>query len=154
MSLLRAGINPASTLQISSIGFPFTSPLGGREICLREKINSAFYEFIKINKHALWCPTAAFEPRGLLTAAGRGLFVPDCSGERVRGDGQGLGAGGGSVDAPHRAVAVSWPGESRDCCCGCRTSCCCGSPTGSCAHRCSSCRRGLRGSRLLLPLAD
>jgi len=99
------------------------------------------------------CPATAFEPCGLLTAAGRGLFVPGCNGEQVRGDGQGFGAGGASVNTPHRAVAVSWQGESRYRCCGCRARCCCDSPPGSCAHGCSSCRRGSRGCRLFLPLA-
>lgn len=86
----------------------------------------------------------------LLTAAGRGVFVRPGP-ERVRGDGQGLGAGGVSVNAPHRTVAVSWRGESRYWCCGCRACCCCDSPTGSCAHRCSSCRRVSPGWCLLCP---
>ena len=105
------------------------------------------------NKPPAFYPAAAFEPNGLLTAAGQGLFVPEFGREPVRGDGQGIGAGGASVDTSHRAVAVSWPGGSRDCCCGYRASCCCDSPTGSSAHCCSSCRRGSRGCRLFLPLA-
>ena len=86
----------------------------------------------------------------LLAAAGRGVFARPGP-ERVRGDGQGLGAGGVSVNAPHRTVAVSWRGESRYWCCGCRAGCCCDSPTGSCAHRCSSCRRVSPGWCLLCP---
>jgi hypothetical protein len=103
-----------------------------------------------ISPVVVYSPAARFEPRGLLVAAGRGVFVRLLP-EQVRGDGQGVGAGGASVNTPLRTVAVSWRGGSPRCCCGCRARCCCAWPTGSSGLRCSSCRRGSRGWSLVCP---
>ena len=51
---------------------------------------------------------ADFEPCGLLTAAGLVVFVPASSGEKVRGDGQGIGTDDLSLNRSYRDVAVSW----------------------------------------------
>jgi len=84
----------------------------------RLEVDPTNFKYSKHNQHTLLYPAAVFEPRSLLTAAGQVLFVPGCSGEQVRGDGQGIGAGDVSMNTPRRAVAVSWRGESRYCCGG------------------------------------
>ena len=47
-----------------------------------------------------------FEAYALLIAAGLAVFVRRAP-EQVRGDGQGIGAGDGSVNPAHRTVALS-----------------------------------------------